>query len=220
MKREHNKFLLFVRKNAVYLILTACILAVGLSITLMIINENRQSLDVDQNPSVNSPIDGDQNGDQSTITPEQPDEPDAPVSKPIIFELPVASPTSIGEYSETMVFNSTLNRYSAHMAIDFFADEGTNVLAVYDGTVSNIENTLLKGTTITIDHGNGLFTVYNSLADGNSVTVGQVVKQGDVIGQVSVSNRQEYKAGAHLHFEVFENGENIDPAKYLSLEEK
>ncbi|MBO7344850.1 MAG: M23 family metallopeptidase [Clostridia bacterium] len=226
MKRE-NKFLFFVRKNAVYLILTACILAVGLSITLMVINENRQSLNDDQNPTVNSPVEDDQTtitpdepDDNPVINPNEPNEPDAPVSKPIIFALPVENPTSIGEYSETMVFNSTLNRYSAHMAIDFFADEGTNVLAVYDGTITNIENTLLKGTTITIDHGNGLFTVYNSLADGNSVTVGQVVKQGDVIGQVSVTNRQEYKSGAHLHFEVFENGENIDPAKYLALEEK
>ena len=227
MKKGNNKFLFFLRKNAVYLILTACILAVGLSITLMIINENRQSLNADQNPSINAPADNDQQtvnpnepDDNPVINPDQPNEPIEPVSKPIIFELPILNPTSIGEYSETMVFNSTLNRFSAHMAIDFFADEGTNVLAVYDGTISNIENTLLTGTTITIDHGNGLFTVYNSLADGNSVSVGQVVKQGDVIGQVSVSNRQEYKAGAHLHFEVIENGDNIDPSKYLSLEEK
>lgn len=232
MKKGNNKFLFFVRKNAVYLVLTACILAVGLSITLMLIKENRQSLDADQNPSVNLPVDEnqkpddtptvnpDQPDDTPTVNPDQPSEPTEPVSKPIVFALPVENPTSIGEYSETMVFNSTLNRFSAHMAIDFFAEEGTNVLAVYDGTISNIENTLLTGTTITIDHGNGLFTVYNSLADGDSVTVGQSVKQGDVIGQVSVSNRQEYKAGAHLHFEVYENGENIDPAKYLAFEEK
>ena len=234
MKKENNKFLYFVRKNAVYLVLTACILAVGLSITLMLINENKQSLNVDKNQSVNRPIDNEQNqqpndqptvnpdnpDDQPTVNPNQPSEPTEPVSKPIVFELPVENPTSIGEYSETMVFNSTLNRFSAHMAIDFFADEGTNVLAVYDGTVSNIENTLLKGTTITVDHGNGLFTVYNSLADGGSVSVGQTVKQGDVLGQVSVTNRQEYKSGAHLQFEVYENGENIDPAKYLAFEEK
>jgi murein DD-endopeptidase MepM/ murein hydrolase activator NlpD len=134
--------------------------------------------------------------------------------------MPVENPTSIGEYSESMVFNSTLGRFSAHMAIDFFADEGTDVLAVYDGKISKIENTLLKGTTITIEHGNGLYTVYNSLADGDSVSVGQKVKQGDVIGQVSLTNRQEYKSGAHLHFEVIENGENIDPSKYLAFEEK
>jgi murein DD-endopeptidase MepM/ murein hydrolase activator NlpD len=73
---------------------------------------------------------------------------------------------------------------------------------------------------VTIDHGNGLKTVYNSLADGDSVTEGQVVKAGDVIGQVSVTNRQEYKSGAHLHFEVLENGDSIDPIKYLNMDNK
>jgi murein DD-endopeptidase MepM/ murein hydrolase activator NlpD len=83
-----------------------------------------------------------------------------------------------------------------------------------------VENTLLHGTTITIDHGNGLKTIYNSLEDGELVTVGGQVKQGEVIGAVSVTNKQEYKEGAHLHFEVYENDVNIDPAKYLVYEEK
>ena len=78
----------------------------------------------------------------------------------------------------------------------------------------------MQGTTITIDHGNGLYSIYNSLADGDSVSVGKSVNQGDEIGQVSVSNRQEYKAGAHLHFEVKENGQLVDPAKYLESQEK
>jgi murein DD-endopeptidase MepM/ murein hydrolase activator NlpD len=124
------------------------------------------------------------------------------------------------EYSETMVWSSTLNRFSSHTAIDFFANEGSSVFAVYDGVVKSVETSVLKGTTITIDHGNGLLTVYNSLADGDSVTVGQKVSKGQVIGQVSVTNRQEYKDGAHLHFEVIENGENIDPIKYLDIAEK
>lgn len=223
MKRENNKFLFFVRKNAIYLILTACILAVGLSITFMLIKQrNELSANTDR-PVVETPVDSPENpdtpDDQPTVNPDE-IEPDAPVSTAIIFDMPIVSPTSIGEYSESMVWSSTLNRFSAHMAIDFFADEGTDVLAVYDGTISNIENTLLKGTTITIDHGNGLYTVYNSLADGDSVSVGQKVNKGDVIGQVSVTNRQEYKSGAHLHFEVIENGENIDPSKYLAFEEK
>ena len=78
----------------------------------------------------------------------------------------------------------------------------------------------MQGVTITIDHGNGLKTIYNSLADAESVFQGQTVKQGDVIGEVSTSNRQEYKDGAHLHFEVLENGEKVDPLKYLLIEEK
>ena len=61
---------------------------------------------------------------------------------------------------------------------------------------------------------------YNSIAENDNLFVGQKVKQGTVIGTVSVTNRQEYKSGAHLHFETIENGEVIDPAKYLTIEEK
>ena len=46
------------------------------------------------------------------------------------------------------------------------------------------------------------------------------VKQGDVIGTVSENNKQEYKDGPHLHFEVIENDKNISPMKYLTVEEK
>jgi murein DD-endopeptidase MepM/ murein hydrolase activator NlpD len=104
--------------------------------------------------------------------------------------------------------------------MDFFAPEGSNVYAVYDGVVESVTSTFLQGVSITIDHGNGLKTVYNSLADGDQVFVGQIVNQGDIIGEVSVTNRQEYKDGAHLHFEVLENNISIDPIKYLSINEK
>ena len=92
--------------------------------------------------------------------------------------------------------------------------------AVYDGVISDIKTTLLTGTTVTVDHGDGLYSVYNSRADGDSVFVGQAVSQGAKIGEVSVSNRQEAADGAHLHFEVLENGAKINPSKYLSLDEK
>ncbi len=212
MKEKKRSPLLFFKRNAVYLVLILCILAVSFSIAFMLINkQNDLSLDADV-PSISVP-----NGDSPTISP---DDENVSVVKPIEFIMPVNSPTAIGDYNETMVFNSTLNRYTAHLAIDFYAPEGSNVYAVYDGTVISVESTFLQGTTITVDHGNGLYTIYNSLADGDSVSIGQVVKQGDVLGQVSTSNRQEYKAGAHLHFEVKENGQLIDPYKYLESQEK
>ena len=190
-----------------------CILAVGLSITLMLINKgNDLTLNNTQNPPIEQPSD-------SVVTP--PSEEDlTPVQKPVVFILPVETPTSIGEYGDTMVYNSTLGRFTAHLAVDFFAPEGSNVFAAYDGTILSVETTFLQGTTVTIDHGNGLYTIYNSLADGESVAVGQQVKQGDVIGQVSTTNRQEYTDGAHVHFQVKEGGEFINPEKYLAFEEK
>ena len=228
MKKSNGKVITFIKRNALYLILAFCILAIGLSITLALISKNAEmntgNLN-DDKPVVETPIDppeDDNTAQNPDDTPVQnPDDtPDVPVSTPVQFIMPVANATSIGEYSEQMVFNSTLNRFTAHMAIDFYASEGTEVMAVYDGTIESVENTLLHGTTITVDHGNGLKTVYNSLADGDTVKVGQSVTQGQVIGQVSVKNRQEYKDGAHLHFQVIEDGEIIDPAKYLDIAEK
>ena len=209
---KSSSVLRFIKANAVYFVLGLCILAVGLSITFMLLQKENDLTLNNENPSIEQPSD-------SVVTP--PNEDDlTPVQKPIVFVLPVDNPTSIGEYGETMVYNSTLGRFTAHLAIDFFAPEGSDVYAVYDGTVLSVETTFLQGTTITIDHGNGLCSIYNSLADGEGVTVGQVVKQGDVIGQVSTTNKQEYKDGAHVHFQVKENGEIINPEKYLAFEEK
>lgn len=225
MKRTNSKFLSFMKRNAVYLVLSLCIIAVGVSITLMLLNNNvDQQLDAEPDvPTVIEPIETiDPVVPSDPVIQEPEDQPTViePVDVPITFIMPVDSTTSIGAYSETMVFNSTLGRFSAHLAIDFFAPEGTEVFAVCDGTIESVETTLLKGTTVVIDHGNGLKTIYNSLADGESVSVGQSVKKGDVIGAVSTSNRQEAGSGAHLHFEVSENGELIDPAKYLEMSEK
>ena len=215
MRKSKGSFAMFLKRNAVYLVLALCVLAVGLSITFMLLTKSNDdlSLNVDKPEEVVKPL-PDDNNQGST------DNENTVVNKPVYFIAPIENPTSVGEYSETMVYNSTLNRYSSHTAIDYYAPEGTNVLAVFDGNVLSVETTFLQGTTITIDHGNGLYSIYNSLADGDSVSVGQKVSQGDVIGQVSTTNKQEYKSGAHLHFEVKENGKIIDPAKYLESQEK
>ena len=229
MKETGTKFLTFLKRNAVYFVLAFCILAIGISAMFAIIHENSilpdgnlPSADAGNGDNSNTDNGNTENPDDNNDPSQDVEKPGSDVTEPVVttitFIMPVENATSIGEYSETIVFNSTLSRYSAHKAVDFFAEEGTPVLAVYDGTVENIENSLLKGYIITIDHGNGLKTVYNSLADGDNVTIGQKVSQGDVIGEVSITNRQEYKDGAHLHFEVLEEGAVINPDKYLSFE--
>ena len=233
MKNSNKTFGAFLKRNAVYLILALCILAIGVATTFMLVDRvktNNLELNSELPDIPDDPVDNPSNPnlpDEPVDNPDNPLEPDAPVvnpdvpvTEPIVFDMPVLNATTVVDYSDTMVFNSTLGRYSAHRAIDFFAPEGTDVLAVYKGTVKSVENSIIHGITITIDHGDGLITVYNSLLDADSVWVGKQVEKGDVIGQVSTTNRQEYKEGAHLHFEVIENGELIDPAKYLVFEEK
>ena len=225
MKQTESTALNFFKRNAVYLILAFCILAIGLSVTLVLVHRNNEAQQLE------NPLEQEDPSDNTDLPsgPEEPDdpvdvpgteEPDEPVIDVIEFIMPVENATEIAGYSESMVFNSTLGRFSAHTAIDFFAAEGTPVYAVEDGTVESVTNGILEGVTVIIDHGDGLKTVYNSLADPDEVSVGQKVARGDKIGEVSVTNRQEYKDGAHLHFEVTENGETIDPGKYLVFEEK
>lgn len=202
------RFTNYLKRNAVYLIIAFSVLAIGLSLTIFFIEKDTpdNSIKVDQplteqNPSI----------DDSEIVEEL----------VISFIMPVEQVTSIVEYSDTMVFNETLGRYSSHRAIDFFAEEGTSVLAVYGGKIESIETALLSGVTVVIDHGDGLKTSYNSIeVDENELFVGKKVEAGEVIGTVSTTNRQEYKSGAHLHFQVTEDGEVIDPSKYLTLQEK
>ena len=223
MKKSNNKILTFLKSNAVYLILSFCILAIGLSVTLMLVNRDNKRITSDFSADVDQDLDsgnnsGENNGD-SDNNQGQVTNPD-PIVKIVSFIMPVNDVTGIGDYSATMVFNQTLGRYQTHKAMDFFAQEGAPVYAVYEGTIESVTSTLLEGTTIVIDHGDGLKSIYNSLEDGESVRVGQKVKQGDVIGAVSSTNRQEYKDGAHLHFSVEENGQIIDPVKYLEIDEK
>ena len=203
--KNQSRFIDYLKKNAVYLIVAFCILAIGLSLTIFFLEKDNLTSSNNDIP-VDTPIE------------ETPGEVDELV---ITFVMPVEKTTSILEYSDSMVFNETLGRYSAHMATDFFAEEGTAVLAVFNGKIESIEETLLYGTTVTIDHGDGLKTIYNSIeTDENQIFVGKVVKTGEEIGTVSTTNRQEYKSGAHLHFEVKEDGEKINPSKYLTIEEK
>lgn len=117
--------------------------------------------------------------------------------------------------------NQTLGWYYVHEGVDFTAAVGTEVLAAEDGVVESVcKDDLLFGTEVVLSHANGLKTLYRFVADVDGLTVGQEVKKGDVIATVGEPTGNEYKDGAHLHFEVFENGKSVDPTKFLTLEEK
>lgn len=224
MKQERTVWNFF-KRNAAYIVLALCVLAIGLAITLVMVNRSAELTaqnDEREQIKVVTPEPTDDTPTPVIVEPtdDTPVVPDVPVVKIISFTMPVENATAVEDYTETLAYNSTLKRFEAHKAIDFFAEDGTPVYAAYDGVVSDVKTTLLTGTTVTVDHGDGLFTVYNSLTDGDKVFVGQSVKQGAEIGTVSNSNRQESKEGAHLHFQVVENGEAINPAKYLAFAEK
>lgn len=133
--------------------------------------------------------------------------------------MPVETVSVLNDYG--FYHNATLNSYYVHTGLDFSAAAGTEVLAVEAGTVESIyKDDLLSGTEITVNHGDGLKSVYRFVTEAEGLAVGDTVEKGEVIATVAEANGDEYKDGAHLHFEIVKNDESVDPTEYLTLEEK
>ena len=71
------------------------------------------------------------------------------------------------------------------------------------------------GNYVMIDHGNGMVTLY-AHCSSICVTVGQEVKQGEVIGYVGTTGNS---TGNHLHFEVWQNGERTNALGFFKAKE-
>lgn len=137
------------------------------------------------------------------------------------FASPVSNSTVFKDYSNSALqYSKTLKQWEAHKAIDFLAEEGTDVLAVLDGTITEVSYNYLMGNVVKLDVGNGLVVVYKSLANDVPVKVGDKVKQGDVIGKVGNTAKSEASDGPHLHLETWLDKQNVDPNNYLDLGEK
>lgn len=98
-----------------------------------------------------------------------------------------------------------------HPGIDFDGDYGTDILAVGSGVVSFSGIKPGYGNTIEIDHGNGYVTRYGHNSK-NLVSVGDPVRDGDVIGKVGSTGRS---TGTHVHFEVWRDGRVINPNEFV-----
>lgn len=104
------------------------------------------------------------------------------------------------------------NKMEFHTGIDISAKVGKNFCAAEDGKVVFQGNKGGYGRTIIIEHRNGYKTLYgHSLI--NFVTVGQLVRKGQVIGRVGETG---ITTGPHLHFEIIRNNVALDPATMIN----
>lgn len=122
----------------------------------------------------------------------------------------------LNEYSdENLIYSKTLDEWTFHSGIDIKANVGTTVKAAFDGTVIDVGTDGLLGNYVIIDHGDGYMTKYCNLLSLKDVSLGQLVKQGQKIGEVGQTASVESLDSPHLHFEVLYNGETQNPLKYL-----
>lgn len=121
----------------------------------------------------------------------------------------LASPLAFSRVTSgfSMRFHPILQRWKAHLGVDYGAPTGTAVRSVGDGRVAFAGQQNGYGNVIQLQHSGDRMTVYAHLSRIN-VRVGQTVEQGQLIGAVGATG---WATGPHLHFEFKVKGHQVDP---------
>lgn len=130
------------------------------------------------------------------------------------YMLPLGSFITKDYSGDAVVYSNTMQDWRVHTGVDFGDNRGQSVLAMADGTVTDVREDVLWGVVVTIDHGDGIAARYCGLEKGSTPEVDTEVERGVVIGKVG-EIPVESKDGPHLHLEVRRNGVRIDPWKLL-----
>ena len=146
----------------------------------------------------------------ASATPAAAEEPAANV-----FVWPLQGEVLRGHSLETLAYDPTMGDWRTHEGLDLVAQAGAVVMAAGAGEVLAVYEDDLMGTTVTIDHGNGVTSLYANLAARPTVAEGDTVRAGDTIGAVGTSALAESALPSHLHFAMKMDGVPIDPTAYL-----
>lgn len=110
------------------------------------------------------------------------------------------------------LISSSFKTSEQHYGVDIVGPENEPIKATLDGTVIMATWSLETGYTITVQHTNNLISVYKH----NSVLLkktGDFVKAGEPIAIIGNSGKET--TGPHVHFELWYNGNAINPQDYM-----
>lgn len=196
IKKRGEGFKNFLKKYGYFIAVGVIVLVVTLSVVLT-------------GQKTNSDID---------ITDKQPIEVG---SSALSFTLPLLDCQVVQDYSrDTFLYNETMGWYETHKGVDLKSENSTDVLAAEAGEIVQVYTNNIEGTVVVIKHNEQFSSKYSSLDSKTDVKVGDKVKKGQKIGTISNSAGEEYKSGAHLHFELLKDNDQINPNDYLSLQNK
>jgi len=136
------------------------------------------------------------------------------------FIMPVHGYVVKGHHADMLVYSLTMNDYRTHQGIDISTTIGAPVFACTSGTIESIYNEPFMGCTIVIDHGSGLKSHYMNLSEDlpQGIEVNAVVNVGQVIAGVGETSLTEMADTMHLHFEMTQDGLQVDPLDYIAVD--
>ena len=110
------------------------------------------------------------------------------------------------------------NTYYQNTGTDFVSEEVFDVVAILEGTVINVKEDDTVGKVVEIKHNNDLVSIYQSLSEV-TVKKGDIITKGQTIGK-SGTNSLDKDLGNHLHLEIYENANPVNPENYLNKDYK
>ncbi len=99
-----------------------------------------------------------------------------------------------------------------HSGLDIVGKEGTEIYAPAAGVVVYTGSLTVRGNATLINHGWGVYSGYYHQQE-IKVKVGDRVEAGQLIGLIGATGRVE---GPHLHWEIWVNGNQVDPLDWLT----
>lgn len=156
-------------------------------------------------------VDGTSDGVQDTSAPVQPS---LDFSEDSTMLWPVSGEVLIDYSMDTTIYFPTLDQYKCNSALVLGSTNGEPVQAAANGQVLSIVENEETGTTLTMDLGNGYQAVYGQLKD-LTVSEGQIVEAGTVVGYVNDPTKYYVREGANLYFAMTKDGAAIDPMIYI-----
>jgi len=130
----------------------------------------------------------------------------------IVGPTPNEWPYGSGDFIWPLQGWMTQNYHSHHRAVDIAVPLGTPIVATDRGTVVRAGwNDQGYGLFVIIDHNIGYVTLYAHMSE-IWVTEGDVVTQGQFLGAVGSTGNS---TGPHLHFELRDFGQRVDPLNFL-----
>ncbi len=110
-------------------------------------------------------------------------------------------------------YDFTYNDYRFHHGIDIMAEPGTSVYAAAGGTVHTAATDSYWGGVVVIEHGGGWRSIYRCLEP--AVSTGDSIEAGSALGYILESTTTEAGQEAHLHYEMYLDGNEVNPADWL-----
>lgn len=133
-----------------------------------------------------------------------------------LFSSPAVDPSCFtsryGTRRTYKVINSNIEVPGFHTGLDFCGGEGLQITAPAPGRVVFAAPLTVRGNATIIDHGQGVYSGFWHQSQ-MFVNVGDMVEQGQVIGLVGGTGRV---TGAHLHWDLWVNGVQVNPVDWLN----